>query len=149
MTLCPLPQLTPPCSWSHPFLSSLSRDQITDEMQHLDTALESITGKSPTYMRAPYFDSPNHVVQQLGEMGYHIIQCDVDTKDYAYQEEDLIWESVRMFKEQVDAGGRLSLAHDIHPWTARVLTQEMVNYVNEKGLRGELLISARRVASCG
>ncbi|KAJ9643475.1 hypothetical protein H2201_008030 [Coniosporium apollinis] len=123
-------------TWSHPFLSSLSEERITDEMQHLDTALGSIIGKSPTYMRAPYFDSPPRVVQQLGEMGYHIIQCDVDTKDYAHQEEELIWESVRMFREGMDAGGSLVLAHDIHPWTARVLAQEMVNYVNERGLRG-------------
>ena len=104
-------------------------------MTPLDNALKQILGYSPTYMRPPYLSTNALALQTLGELGYHVIQVDIDTKDYENDSETAIQTAVNNFRDGLAAGGTLELSHDVHEWTARVLVQSMIDQVKEKGLR--------------
>ncbi|KAI9882009.1 MAG: hypothetical protein M1823_006267, partial [Watsoniomyces obsoletus] len=123
-------------TWSHPDLSLLPRDAIVSQMTMLQTALTQILGNYPTYMRSPFFSANEVVVQTMADLGYHVIHSNIDTVDWNYQSESAIWTAVENFRSGLNAGGNLALAHDVHPWTANILVQQMVNEVRNRGLRG-------------
>jgi peptidoglycan/xylan/chitin deacetylase (PgdA/CDA1 family) len=112
----------------------LDYDGIVSEMGQLATALKSIIGVSPTYMRPPYFYTNAAVLETLGGLGYHVIEADIDTKDYENDSEALIQNAVNTFDAGIDAGGSIESSHDIHQWTANVLVQAMIDKVKSKGL---------------
>jgi peptidoglycan-N-acetylglucosamine deacetylase len=112
----------------------LDYDGIVSEMGQLATALKSIIGVSPTYMRPPYFVTNAAVLETLGGLGYHVIEADIDTKDYENDSEALIQNAVNTFDAGIDAGGSIELSHDVHQWTANVLVQAMIDKVKSKGL---------------
>lgn len=61
-------------TWSHADLATLDAAGITSQMTQLETALNSIIGKTPTYMRPPYFSTNALALQTLGGLGYHVIK---------------------------------------------------------------------------
>ena len=105
-------------------------------MNRLSTALVSIIGKTPTYMRPPYFSTDSRVLSVLGDMGYHVIEADIDTLDWQNDGEDAIRTSVQRFKDGLDAGGSIELSHDVYERTADTLVQAMIDEINERGLKG-------------
>lgn len=122
-------------TWSHPFLTSLDRAGIVSQMDQLSDALRGIIGRAPKYMRPPYFDVNDFVVQTMGELGFYVIHADIDTLDYANQSEEAIENSVQRFKDGLDQGGNLALAHDVHFWTVTRLASAMIDEVRARGLR--------------
>jgi hypothetical protein len=105
-------------------------------MNRLESALRTILGYWPTYMRPPFFATNDLVLNTMRELGYHVIHADIDTLDWANQSEGGIEESVRRFRDGLNAGGSIALAHDVHFWTARRLTPAMIDEVRRRGLRG-------------
>jgi peptidoglycan/xylan/chitin deacetylase (PgdA/CDA1 family) len=122
-------------TWSHADLTTLDRDGIVNQMDLLESALQQILGYFPTYMRPPYFSYNDLVLQTMAELGYHVINADIDTLDWANQSEQGIQTSVQRFRDGLNAGGSISLAHDVHQWTAQILTQAMIDEVKRRGLR--------------
>lgn len=122
-------------TWSHPDLTTLDRNGIADQMSRLESALRTILGYWPTYMRPPFFATNDLVLNTMRELGYHVIHADIDTLDWANQSEGGIEESVRRFRDGLNAGGSIALAHDVHFWTARRLTPAMIDEVRRRGLR--------------
>jgi peptidoglycan/xylan/chitin deacetylase (PgdA/CDA1 family) len=68
-------------SWSYADLTTLTFDQIHDEMSRLESALSSIVGKVPHYMRPPYGNYNNLALEVLKMRGYRVILWDIDTVD--------------------------------------------------------------------
>ena len=87
-------------------------------------------------MRPPYFSTNALVLQTLGEMDFHVVNANIDTKDYANDSEDGIETSLQIFRDGLAAGGSLVLAHDVHRWTAEKLVSGMIEEVQSRGLRG-------------
>ena len=110
-------------------------------MHQLENALVSIIGKKPTYIRPPYFEANTLVQKTLGELGYHIITADIDTKDYDNDKPDKIKNAVQNFKDGLQRGGTIELSHDVHEWTANVLVQAMIDEVKNKHLKGKTFVS--------
>ncbi|KAL9104792.1 MAG: hypothetical protein Q9163_000290 [Psora crenata] len=125
-------------TWSHPDLTVLDRDGIISQMTLLEDALSEIIGKYPTYMRPPYFSTNDLVLQTMGELGYHVVQANIDTRDWANDSPEAIQNSVQLFREGLDAGGSIALSHDVHQATANTLVQAMIDEVRNRGLRGML-----------
>ena len=117
-------------SWDHKDLTTLTQDQVTTEMTELETALTSIIGVFPSYMRIPYFAYNDAVLSTLGGLGYHIIQCDIDTLDW--QDEST---APQTFQSGLDAGGTITLAHDPLEQTVDSLVPYMINAIKAKGLQ--------------
>ncbi|KPM37025.1 hypothetical protein AK830_g9512 [Neonectria ditissima] len=134
-------------TWDHPHLPELSPSEVRSQMTRLEDALIDIIGYFPTYMRPPFFEYNAETLETLGSLGYHVIHSDIDTQDWANNTPETIQNSVDLFIEELDAGGSISLAHDVHPTTANTLVPAMIAAVQERGLRavtvGECLGDAR------
>ena len=66
---------------THPYMSSLSKEQVLDEIKCCNQKIEKITGKCPTLLRPPYGDYNNQLIEALDSLDMYCIQWDVDTID--------------------------------------------------------------------
>ncbi|ORY58382.1 uncharacterized protein BCR38DRAFT_468653 [Pseudomassariella vexata] len=120
-------------TWAHPDLATLDAAAVTSQMTDLETAFLSIIGKFPTYMRPPYFSYTDETLETLGGLGYHVIHADIDTQDWQFNTLGNTT-SVGIFEAGLDAGGGLTLAHDVHENTAVTLVPAMIAAVQSRGL---------------
>ena len=69
-------------SRTHPYMSTLSKDRIVDELTTSKAAIEEITGQKVTLFRPPYGDYNDLLIDTCNEMGLYPIQWDVDSLDW-------------------------------------------------------------------
>lgn len=67
---------------THPYMTGLSAEQMTNEIESCNKKIEAITGKRPVLLRAPYGDYDNNVVKTVESLGMYTIQWDVDSLDW-------------------------------------------------------------------
>ena len=67
---------------THPYMTSLSTEQMKNEINDCNKKIEQITGTCPTLFRAPYGDYDNAVIETLQSLNMHTIQWDVDSLDW-------------------------------------------------------------------
>lgn len=99
-------------TWNHADLATLDENAVIAEMTDLETALLGIIGKFPTYMRPPYTSYTSETLGILGNLGYHVIVYSIDTLDYNYADYGDAT-SLGIFESGLDAGGTISLEHDV------------------------------------
>ncbi|KAM5431516.1 putative peptidoglycan-N-acetylglucosamine deacetylase [Microsporum ferrugineum] len=120
-------------TYSHADLGKLS---AAKEMNMLDSILATIIdGNRPTYMRAPYFSYSDIALKTLGELQYHVIDASIDTKDYEHATPDGVPISLQNFKQGLNAGGSITLCHDVHQTTVELLVKQILDEVKARGLR--------------
>ncbi|KAJ5319264.1 uncharacterized protein N7506_011968 [Penicillium brevicompactum] len=113
---------------------TLTKDQMKRQMTALESAFIRILGFYPTYMRAPYLELSDDVLDVMDELGYRVVGASVDTKDYVYDDPDSSWRSFDRFLDGLDAGGTVVLAHDSHRSTAEILVEDMLGEIEMRGL---------------
>ena len=69
-------------SLTHPHMNRLTADQIKEEIVALDDTIESLTGSRCTLFRAPFGEYNDTVVKTVRELGYEIVQWDIDSIDW-------------------------------------------------------------------
>lgn len=69
-------------SRTHPYMSTLSKAKIADELNTSKTAIEELIDKKVTLFRPPYGDYNNLVIDTCHETGLYPIQWDVDSLDW-------------------------------------------------------------------
>jgi polysaccharide deacetylase family sporulation protein PdaB len=69
-------------SATHPKMSTLSKEQIVKELNSTSEKIEAITGKPTTLLRPPFGDYNDRLIETAQELGYQVIQWDVDSLDY-------------------------------------------------------------------
>ena len=67
---------------THPYMSQLSRMQMTDELTACNEKIKAITGVSPTLFRPPYGDYDNAVIETVEGLNMYPIQWSVDSLDW-------------------------------------------------------------------
>ncbi|SPO07576.1 related to deacetylase [Cephalotrichum gorgonifer] len=122
-------------TWSHPDLATLDAAGVTSQMTQLESTLLNIIGKFPTYMRPPYFSYSQATLNTLGGLGYKVVNADIDTKDYENNTPGTIGVAIANFENGLNAGGSISLAHDVHQTTATHLVPAIVSAIQSRGLR--------------
>lgn len=122
-------------TWSHPYLTQISNAEVISQMTQLEDTLFSMVGKVPTYMRPPYFDYNQQVLNTMGSLGYKVIQASIDTLDWQWNEQSNYQNAVNKFRTELDAGGNLALMHDIHWGTNNLILPEIIKIVQNRGLR--------------
>ncbi|KAK0704621.1 hypothetical protein B0H67DRAFT_353798 [Lasiosphaeris hirsuta] len=126
-------------TWSHVDLTAADSTTRYSQMHQLDVALTNVIGKSPTYMRPPYATCEGACLADMQQLGYHVINFDVDTKDYLHDSPEDISVAMDTFSAAVEAGGPSSsflvLSHDVHEQTAVALTPYMLDKIYAKGYR--------------
>jgi len=68
-------------TWSHSDLTTLSWDQIHDEMWRVEQAFVRITGAMPAFMRPPYGSYNQLVLDASGIRGQGVVIWDFDSQD--------------------------------------------------------------------
>ena len=69
-------------SRTHPYMSTLTKEQIQDELTTSSQAIEKLTKQKVTLFRPPYGDYDNTLIDTCAEMGLYPIQWDVDSIDW-------------------------------------------------------------------
>ncbi|KAK7427159.1 hypothetical protein QQZ08_006272 [Neonectria magnoliae] len=128
-------------TWTHRNLNEVNSTIRRSEMIYNEMALRNIFGWIPTYMRPPYLEcSAGSGCQALmSELGYHVINTNLDTKDWEYDTPALI----QMAKDRYSAGlsdvsssnKYVVLAHDVHEQTVTNLTAYMITTAQDRGYK--------------
>jgi peptidoglycan/xylan/chitin deacetylase (PgdA/CDA1 family) len=121
-------------TWSHADLGTLDAAGVTSQMTQLEDALVSIIGVYGTYLRAPYLSTSGVALSTVGSRGYHVIDISIDTKDYELQSN--IPQALANFQAGLNAGGTISLEHDVHQFTVQSLLPLLISELQSRGLRG-------------
>lgn len=66
----------------HPKMSTLSKEQIIKELNSTSDKIEAIIGKPTVLLRPPFGDYNDRLIETSQELGYQVIQWDVDSLDY-------------------------------------------------------------------
>lgn len=74
-------------SATHPHMSTLSSEQITQELQGCHEAVKELTGIDMNLFRPPFGEYNDNVIRTAKENGYYSIQWDVDTYETKRKEE--------------------------------------------------------------
>ncbi|KAL1852724.1 hypothetical protein Plec18170_005863 [Paecilomyces lecythidis] len=122
-------------TWGHASLVGLDYNGIVDQMLALESAFVQLVGRIPTYMRPPFLAVDGVMLSAMAQLGYHVIGASIDTKDYENDNPAAIQNSLVKFRNELNAGGTIALAHDVRQWTVDVLVQAMVDEVAARGLR--------------
>ncbi|KAL2129200.1 hypothetical protein VTI74DRAFT_8101 [Chaetomium olivicolor] len=126
-------------TWSHADLSNCSPETRRYQVHKLEDALRRVIGKTPTYLRPPYASCSYDCLSDMEAMGYHVVNFDVDTKDYMHNNPDSIGHAMEGFSDTLDGGGWggsfLVLSHDSLQHTSHSLVPYMLNEIQARGLR--------------
>ncbi|KAJ5221458.1 uncharacterized protein N7469_010345 [Penicillium citrinum] len=122
-------------TWSHQSLDALDHSSIISQMTMLEDEFLQILGYFPFYMRLPYLVSNDAVLAAMAELGYYVIGVSIDTKDYENDDPGLIWKSFEKFRLELDVGGSIVLAHDVHMNTVEILVENMLKEIRSRGLK--------------
>lgn len=69
-------------SATHPHMAGMRKEKIAKELTAFDDLLEDITGTRSTLFRAPYGEYDDNLILSAREMGYEVIQWNLDTQDW-------------------------------------------------------------------
>lgn len=119
-------------TWTHRNLNQVNSTVQKSEVIFNEMVFRNLFGWIPTYFRPPYLECSEESGCQglLNTLGYHIIDTDVDTKDYMYDSPDSIQISKNRFLDRITGTGQgqghIVLAHDVHSQTVYNLTEFMI-----------------------
>ena len=68
-------------SYSHPYPTQMSREELRSEILETEALLENLTGSKPTLFAPPYGDWDRRVVETAAELDYKTIMWSVDSLD--------------------------------------------------------------------
>jgi peptidoglycan/xylan/chitin deacetylase (PgdA/CDA1 family) len=128
-------------TWTHRDLNRVNSTVRRTEMVYNEMALRNLFGWIPTYMRPPYLEcSAGSGCQGLmNSLGYHVVNVNVDTKDFEFNDAALIQQAKDRFDNAVSltpaSNDYIVLAHDVQYQTVVNLTAHMVNTARDRGYR--------------
>ncbi|MGA5793884.1 polysaccharide deacetylase family protein [Streptomyces cellulosae] len=100
-------------TWTHRILTELEPDEIREELERTNDAIERLTGRRPTLMRPPQGRTNDTVHDISRELGLSEVLWSVTAKDYRTTDPDLI---TRRVLAQSSRDG-IILLHDLYDGT--------------------------------
>jgi peptidoglycan/xylan/chitin deacetylase (PgdA/CDA1 family) len=126
-------------TWSHADLSAVDSEAREYQIYELERALFHVIGKAPNYLRPPYASCSQACLDETERLGYHVVNFDVDPKDYLHQAAGDIGAAMDNFSRALDAqrwgNSFLVLSHDSLLHTAESLVPHMLMEIQQRGLR--------------
>ncbi|MFC4590512.1 polysaccharide deacetylase family protein [Sphaerisporangium corydalis] len=104
-------------TWSHPHLTSLSDDEIREEIGRTQDAIEHATGKAPGLLRPPYGDTDDRVGSVAAEMGLAQIVWNGTSRDWELRNTVAVTKKVLGLAKR----DRVVLMHDVWPETVKAM----------------------------
>ena len=128
-------------TWTHRDLTQVNETVRRAEIIHNEMALRNILGRTPTYIRPPFLEcsAGSGCEETLGDLAYHSISANLDTKDYMYDDPALIQRSKDRYSSTLSTNSKensyIVLAHDVHEQTVHNLTEYMISLARERGYK--------------
>ncbi|KAF4968388.1 hypothetical protein FSARC_4185 [Fusarium sarcochroum] len=128
-------------TWTHRNLNEVNSTIRRSEMIYNEMSFRNLFGWIPTYMRPPYLEcnDGSGCLEQMSELGYHVVSMNVDTKDYENDSPDLIQISRDRYSAGISSDSEnnqyIVLAHDVHGQTVQNLTSYMIDTAQDRGYR--------------
>ncbi|KAM5353907.1 hypothetical protein ACJ41O_000557 [Fusarium nematophilum] len=126
-------------SWSHEDLSAATDSVRRQQILYNEMAFRNIFGWFPRYLRPPYgtCTRASGCLDYVTRLGYHVVNWNVDTRDYQHDSPGEIQASKDIFSEGLAAGAPsyIELSHDVRRQTAYNLTLFMIRTLRERGYR--------------
>lgn len=123
-------------TWGHPDLATMDEEQALTHMFKNEQALLSVLGVVPTYLRPPYLSTTDETLDVMDELGYHVVNLDLDTSDwasdYAAAEQNFL-NAVKSSDPRTSS--HIVLAHDIHERTAHEFAEFIIREGKAAGYR--------------
>ncbi|MEU8265927.1 polysaccharide deacetylase family protein [Sphaerisporangium sp. NPDC049002] len=104
-------------TYTHPHLTSLSDDEVRDEIVRTQDAIRRATGKEPDIMRPPFGDTDDRVRSIAAELGLSQIVWDGSSRDWELRDTAAITKKVLGLAKR----DRVVLMHDIWPETVKAM----------------------------
>ena len=117
-------------SATHPHMSQLTAEQITDELQKCHQNGKDLTGIEMDLFRPPFGEYDNEVIETATANGYHTIQWDIDSLDW--KEQGAQAEINQVLNHKHLGNGSIILFHNDAKYTPKVL-ETILKGLKEKG----------------
>jgi peptidoglycan/xylan/chitin deacetylase (PgdA/CDA1 family) len=126
--------------WRHVDLSYVSSEVRFEEVTRLEEGMTKVLGFYPAYFRPPFGTCHTPECQaDLGGMGYHVVNFNVDTKDYEHDSPGAIAVSMDIFASTLVGSpadsAYIVLSHDVYNQTREALVPFMLETIVERGFR--------------
>jgi len=119
-------------TWSHPHLTTLTWDQIHDQMWRVEQALERILGVTPAFMRPPYGEYNDLVRQASYIRGQKLVIWDFDSGDSTGSTPDQSKAAYDNIANQRPST-ILALNHEVYEQTAHNVLPHAISVLQAKG----------------
>lgn len=119
-------------TWTHPYLTKLSEDEIKDEVEKTRAKLEEITGISNYLLRLPFLNYDVKVLDVLADMKVPGVSCSVDSQDWNNGTYDSVLSRMLAAEENGSLDGAIILMHENYSFTADAV-EYLVPYLLDKG----------------
>ncbi|KAK9712787.1 hypothetical protein K7432_006900 [Basidiobolus ranarum] len=108
-------------TYTHISLAKTSESKIRSEMTKTADAIFKVIGKRPQYMRPPYGEYNAKALTIMKDMGYKVINWNVDTLDWEHKNSQ---KTLKVYKDVLAKANLkndrfISLQHDIQPSTIK------------------------------
>ncbi len=113
-------------TYTHRNLLRLTDEELKEENEKTDIAIEKAVGYVPYIYRPPYGSGSDKTNEVFGKAS---ILWSVDTEDWKNRTKEAVVDSV---KSRDDLDGHVILMHSIYPHTAEA-TKELIPWLKEKG----------------
>lgn len=114
----------------HPHMASMTKEQIKDDIAAAHKSTKELLGIDMDLFRPPFGEYDNTVMEALKEMGYYIIQWDVDSLDWKEYGRDNLIDTVLNHKNL--GNGSIVLMHNNAKYTEDALESIIVG-LKEQG----------------
>ena len=120
-------------TWSHPHLTALSKDAVTQQMTKLAKVFKKILGAVPVYMRPPYGSYNDAVLSALLATGIKVVAMwDIDSRDAMGASTATQQETYNLASTDVS---HIILQHETHESTAQVIVPFIINWAKQRNLK--------------
>lgn len=116
-------------TWTHPYLTQLTEEEVKEEVEKTRAKLEEITGISSFLLRLPYL---NYNQKVLDEVNVPCISCSVDTQDWNNGTYDSVVERMLSAEENGTLENAIILMHEHYSYTAEAVAY-LVPYLLDNG----------------
>lgn len=122
-------------TFTHPDLSTISRAEVTEQLVKNEAVFADVLGFVPTYFRPPYTSCDEQCYSVLNELGYHVVDYNLDTLDWDVKTDSDVVFTQAMSSANPAANSYISLSHDVQEFTANGFVKRMIDQARAKGLQ--------------
>jgi len=124
-------------TYEHIDLSKATEKEIRRQMSMNDKAIKAAIGVTPIYMRPPYGAVSSTALSILGELGFYVINWDIETLDTEHNDVNKSVDAYDLVlrKSNPSREGHIALEHDPVKSSATQLIPRILPLIKEYGFR--------------